>query len=275
MKHSTLTSCLALFRFALKESLAYRWDLIFTSLLRFLPMLGTYLLWRAVYDTPEGAAPDPARRYSFAQIVSYLFLVQGVLIVCGMSGLAHGMARDVRTGHVNQTLMKPVGWIQGLFARRVAEKLSELAVAALPFALVGMLVASEMELPRHPVTGFAFLLSLAMSFLFAFALEVVLGLTSFWLLEIGGMLRAVAAVVYFLSGHLFPLDLLPAPLGAVVEALPFQYLAYFPATVFLEKITGTDLLVGLLIQAAWCTAALFAADRLCRRGLRRHAAFGG
>jgi ABC-2 type transport system permease protein len=261
----------AVFWFAVRESLAYRWDLILTALLRFLPMLGTYLLWQAVYRS----SPDQPRPYTFTQIVSYLFLVQGVLIACGMSGLAHGIARDIRSGAINHSLVRPIGWLPSLFARRTGEKVSELAIGSGPFVVVGVLIASEMALPTQTVTWLAFVLSLGLSFVFAFALELLLGLSAFWLLEIGAPLRAVAAVVYFLSGHLFPLDLLTGPVGTAVQALPFRYLASFPATVFLERITGPDLLVALATQAAWCVATLLAAEWLCRRGLRRHAAFGG
>jgi ABC-2 type transport system permease protein len=55
---------------------------------------------------------------------------------------------------------------------------------------------------------------------------------------------------------MMPLDLLnPYPFWAtLLKALPFQYLAYFPAVVFLGKVSGPALVQGLLIELAWAVA---------------------
>ena len=50
---------------------------------------------------------------------------------------------------------------------------------------------------------------------------------------------------------MFPLDLLPRPWSAILKVLPFQYMAYFPAVVFLGKVEGADLVYGLLGDLAW------------------------
>ncbi len=57
--------------------------------------------------------------------------------------------------------------------------------------------------------------------------------------------------------------------------LPFQYLAYFPAAVFLGKIHGTELVYGLLIELAWAIGLIVVARVLYRRGLRHYSAYGG
>ncbi len=44
---------------------------------------------------------------------------------------------------------------------------------------------------------------------------------------------------------MFPLDILPEPWGTVVGYLPIKYLAYFPAAVFLGKVTGWGLVLDL------------------------------
>jgi ABC-2 type transport system permease protein len=87
---------------------------------------------------------------------------------------------------------------------------------------------------------------------------------------------------FFLSGHMFPINmlngvpLLPGvSLGDVVSLLPFQYLAYFPAAVFLGKITGAALVRGLIVELGWAVFFVFACRWLFQRGLRRYSAFGG
>ena len=54
-----------------------------------------------------------------------------------------------------------------------------------------------------------------------------------------------------------------------------QYLAYFPAAVFLGKIQGTELVIGLLIELGWLVAFIVLCRVAFRRGVRRYSAFGG
>jgi ABC-2 type transport system permease protein len=79
---------------------------------------------------------------------------------------------------------------------------------------------------------------------------------------------------YFLSGHMIPLDWL-GEFGEWIQYLPFQYLAYFPAAIFLGKIPIEELPLRLTIELAWIVV-LLAANRLAfARGVRRYGAFGG
>ena len=74
---------------------------------------------------------------------------------------------------------------------------------------------------------------------------------------------------------MFPLDMLPWPFDILVQLTPFQYLAYFPSAVFLQKIEGTELFLGLIAEAGW-VGLFYTASRLTfLRGIRRYSAFGG
>jgi ABC-2 type transport system permease protein len=68
---------------------------------------------------------------------------------------------------------------------------------------------------------------------------------------------------------------LPGVWPALLKLLPFQYLAYFPALVFLGKIQGMALVQGLLAELAWALILVVLANVLYRLGLRRYSAFGG
>jgi ABC-2 type transport system permease protein len=80
---------------------------------------------------------------------------------------------------------------------------------------------------------------------------------------------------FFLSGHMFPLDMLPEPWQTLVAWLPLRYLAYFPAAVFLGKVTGAELVGGLLVEAAWVVFFIVLSRWLFQRGLVRYSGFGG
>ena len=75
--------------------------------------------------------------------------------------------------------------------------------------------------------------TLVMSFLLGFFMEATLGMLGFWFLEVSSMLFVYMLFSFFFSGHMFPIDMLPGYWATLVRAVPLQYLAYFPAAVFL------------------------------------------
>ncbi|MFM7593728.1 MAG: ABC-2 family transporter protein, partial [Isosphaeraceae bacterium] len=114
-----------------------------------------------------------------------------------------------------------------------------------------------------------------LSFLIGFYFEAAVGMVAFWILEVTSVLYIVITLNYFISGQMLPLDLLPGPWASFLKAMPFQYMAYFPAVVFLGKVQGEDLAWGLALEAFWALFFALLARFLYRRGLRHYGAYGG
>jgi len=149
-------------------------------------------------------------------------------------------------------------------------------MAAGPFALVFFLCRDYFSQGWPDATTMAaFLASLVMAFLLGFFLESTIGMIGFWFLEVNSLLFVYMLLNFFFSGHMFPLDMLPASLQEVVKAIPLQYLAYFPAAVFLQKVQGTELVYGLFVQFLWVLFFIVLNRIAFARGLRRYSAFGG
>jgi ABC-2 type transport system permease protein len=169
-----------------------------------------------------------------------------------------------------------------LLLSRIAHKLVYYAVAIVPFALVFYLCRGFF--PTLPDAGgwLAFIASLVMAFALGFFMEAAIGMIGFWFLEVSSLLFVYMLFSFFLSGHMFPIDMLDGvPLvgqvswGDVVRLLPLHYLAYFPSAVFLGKIQGTELVTGLWIELAWIVFFIVVCRTAFNRGLRRYSAFGG
>jgi ABC-2 type transport system permease protein len=261
-------------RASLVERLAYRADFFLSTLLRFLPMLTTILLWQAIY---AGAGEDSALndKFTLDQMISYLLLVHISRMFSSMPGLAHGIARDIRDGNLKKYLIQPIEMIPYLLSYRIAHKLAYIAMSSLPYALLFFLCRDY--LPPWPdwLSFAAYAGSLLLAFLIGFFFEASIGMIGFWFLEVTSVLYVINTLSFFVSGHMFPLDLLPAPWAQILKAMPFSFLAYFPAAVFVGKIRGAELAWGLVMEAAWAIAFIILATWLYRRGLRHYSAYGG
>jgi ABC-2 type transport system permease protein len=149
-------------------------------------------------------------------------------------------------------------------------------IALAPFALVFFLCRSFFDAGFPPPGQLAALgLALIGCFLLGFLMEAALGLIAFWFLEVTSLAFIFMLFSFFLSGHMFPLDLLPAPLDWLIKLLPFQYLAYFPSAIALGKVTGDELVWGLTLQFAWVLFFWLLCRILWIRGLVRYGGYGG
>ena len=261
-----------IFKASLIERMAYRSDFLLGTLLRFLPMITTILLWKAVFaDSGQSSLSG----FSYDEMICYLLLVNISRMFSSMPNLAGGIARDIREGTLKRYLIQPVDMIGYLISYRVAHKAAYIVTSALPYGLLFFLCRGYFHgFPDLPTFGL-YLVSLVLAFLVGFFFEVCVGMVGFWFLEVTSLLYIVMTMNFFISGQMLPLDLLPEPWRSLLKFLPFQYMAYFPAVVFLGKVRGVDLAWGLLAEFAWAVVFIFLARGLYRLGLRRYSAFGG
>jgi ABC-2 type transport system permease protein len=266
-------------RISLEERLVYRGDFALGTLMRFLPILTQIFLWWAVFTAASsGQAVEQTRivGYSYHDFVAYYLLTMVTRAFSSMPGLASGIASDIRDGTVKKYLIQPIDMLSFLLLNRIAHKLVYYTVATLPFALVFYLCADFF--PNgwpEPQVLLAYVASLLMAFLLGFFLEATIGMIGFWFLEVSSLLFVYMLFNFFFSGHMFPIDMLPGIWGDLVRVIPLQYLAYFPAAVFLGKIEGTELVHGLWIQFAWVLFFMFTSRLTFRMGVRRYSGYGG
>jgi ABC-2 type transport system permease protein len=259
-------------RISLQERLVYRGDFALGTLMRFLPIVTQVFLWYAIFQTLGNGR---IAGYTYEEFVAYYLLTMVARAFSSMPGLSSQIAAQIRTGEIKKFLIQPIDPIYFLLTSRMAHKLAYYSVAAGPFALVFFLCRGYFPGWPDATTLAAFALSLLMAFFLGYFLEACMGLLGFWLLEISSLLFVYMLFSFFLSGHMFPIDMLSEPWQSIVRVMPLQYLAYFPAAVFLGKVTGWNLVVGLAIEAGWVLFFFLLSRVLWRYGVRRYSAYGG
>lgn len=262
-----------IFQITLVERLTYRLDFIFTTFLRFLPMATTIMLWTAIFEGPPKRIE--IKGYTLNGMISYLLLVHVSRMFSSMPGLAGSISRDIRDGSLKKYLLQPLDMIGYLLAYRVAHKVSYIVAVSLPYGILYFLCRDFFPGFPEPDIFIVYLFTLILGFIIGFHLEVCLGMVGFWILEVSSLLYIVNMINYFVSGHMFPLDLLPGVWPDILKCLPFNYLAYFPTAIFLGNIRGPELVRGVLLEIGWAVTFIVLARWLYARGLKRYSAFGG
>jgi len=266
-----------IFRIALEERLAYRGDFALGTLMRFLPIITQIFLWTAVFEAVGGGS-STARiaDYSLDDVIAYYLLSMLARAFSSMPGLSSTIAKQIREGEIKKYIVQPIDLISFMLLGRTAHKVAYYTIATLPFAFVFFLCRGYFASgwPSSEILT-AFVLSCVLGFLLGFFMDLCIGLVGFWFLEVSSLLFIYMLLNFFLSGHMFPLDLLEEPWKTIVNWLPFKYMAYFPAAIFLGKIPAEQLWWQVGTEALWLLGLIGLARVLYLRGLKRYSGYGG
>jgi len=259
------------FDIGLQNTFVYRWNFLLRSLFSMVPLAGTVLIWRSIFHE-RGA--DVAG-YDYRSMVWYFLLTVLVDNLITPTEDEWQIAADIREGQMSAFLVKPMNYLAYRLSLYGSYRLLYTIVTLAPVAAVVWYFRGAAVLPASALTWALSIVSLAMAGLIQFFIAYSLAMLAFWILEISTIVFILYSFEYFLSGHIFPLDIMPAWMQGPLRVMPFTYEMFFPISIFLEKTHGAALWSGLAIQAGWTLATGLAAVFMFRRGVRHYQAVGG
>lgn len=256
-----------------QNHLTYRFNYLARTLFGFIPLTAMLLLWRNIYaQKGEGGL---VAAYTLMEMTTYYLIVTVVDALTAVNEDDWQIAADIKDGNISQFLLKPVDYLWFRLSLFLAGRATYLSVAAVPIALVIFFLRDQFLGPTDLVTLGWFLFSVLLTALLQFFLSYMMAMLAFWVLEVSTFIFILYAFEYLASGHLFPLDLLPGPVKQLLMLTPFPYQLYLPVGIYLGKVSGPQLVEGLVMQLAWVFLAYAGARFAWARGIRKYAAAGG
>jgi len=262
---------LTVFNLGLQNTFVYRWNYFLRAIFGLIPLAGTVFLWRAIFREPGGGMNG----YTYESMIYYYLLVIIVSNLVTPTEDEWQIASDIREGQINSFLTKPVNYVAYRFSIFLSGRLVFTAVTIPPVIVILFFFREFLALPSSGLTYVCALLSLAMAALMQFFITYSLAMMAFWILEISTIVFIAYSFEYFLGGQMFPVDIMPAGIHAVMRWLPFYYELFFPIAIFMERVRGSEIGQGLAIQAGWVFLTWAAANFMWKRGLGHYQAVGG
>ena len=222
-------------------------------------------LWRAIYR--EGNVHG----YSYVQIVWYLVMTEFIAFSC-TTGIYRTMNDDVKSGAIAYLLGRPVHYVFYQFANSMGQILLNFVCFGVLALILGLLFVGP--LPTLQAAGLLPLaLSIAMSLILNYFFLMLIGLSAF-VMEDNLALFFIYQKLNFMLGMFLPLEFLPSWLQPVAKNLPFSYVFWAPAKIFVNY--SPEVFLELFPrQAAWAAAALLLTLLCYRLGVRRLQLNGG
>jgi ABC-2 type transport system permease protein len=257
----------------IQNMLVYRVNFFIRSVFGLITLLATLLLWRTIY-----AGKDPGTvvaGYSLAAMTSYYLLITIVDALTAVNEDDWQIAADIKDGAINQFLLKPIDYLTYRLCLFLSGRAMYSVVAAIPVTCFILYWRQYFVGPASAGAFGLFLISLVMTALLQFFMSYTMALLAFWVLEVSTFIFILFAFEYIAGGHLFPLDILPPQITALLNLTPFPYQIFFPISIYLGQATGAKLWTGLALQTFWVIFFYFFARWVWSRGIRKYTAAGG
>jgi ABC-2 type transport system permease protein len=258
---------LAFFAKSFKKNLAYRsqvWLLIVGNCVSIAIRIA---VWKALLGSGSVSG------ISLQDMMLYTILntVVSAILMDGLMGEAN---KQLNTGNIALDLLKPLHYPLYLFTDQLGKSAFRLIFAVLPTLLFAGLVFG-FATPASPGYGLAFLVALLIALLISFALGYLIALLSFWFLTTMHFEWAFIGLMAVFSGSYLPIWFFPPGWLEVAQALPFQFLGYVPAALYMGKISGESIWLTLSIGIVWTVGLLSITGWLWSTSIKRLVVQGG
>ena len=267
----------AIFQTTLVNNLAYPAELAWRSLAIVLFMFIFAALWSTAYGRTDIALGTDL---SLRQVMWYFLLAE--VIELSKPRLAQAISAAVKDGSVAYLLNKPFNFLLYQLATGMADSLARgLLNALLGSALVWLLAGPPLAADGTAVGGMTLpdgtslaIPAVIMAWLIHFCFNAMIGLLAFVVEEVTPFEWIYQKLVQVLGGLFIPLDFFPPTLRAVAQVLPFAYMLYGPARLFVQPdLNQFGQLIA--IQAIWLAVLAGLLAVVYNLGARRLAINGG
>jgi len=204
-------------------------------------------------------------------VVYYLaVLVIGCFVTCHFMW---EIGFEIREGVFSAQLTRPIGYFQFIFARNFAWRLLRVILAA---PIVGLLILAYRGYIGHVELYFGWELWVSIFLGHAVSLTFVIALSmiALFVQDASSIFEIHYFPMLFLSGQMFPIDVLPQWVKSISYFMPFYYTTALPTEIVLGKRAGSEALILMVGQVIWILVSYMLFRILFRKGTQHYSGVG-
>ncbi|RLQ92359.1 ABC transporter permease [Falsibacillus albus] len=224
--------------------LAYRTNYYSGILIYSINIGAYYFLWQAIYGGKENI-----QGLSIIQMTTYV-AVAWMARAFYFNNIDREIAAEIKEGKVAVELIRPYSYL----GMKTMQGLGEGIFRILFFSIPGMVIVSfifPIQFNAEWTTWLSFAVSIVLSFMINTQINLLTGMTTFFLFNNDGLIRAKRVVIDLFSGLLLPISFFPMWAQGVMKYLPFQGISYVPSMIFTGGFKGHEALEAILLQGVW------------------------
>lgn len=179
----------------------------------------------------------------------------------------------IQHGALSYQLMHPVHVFHRDLADNLASKALQFIFVITSALMMTVLFQPDFDTPLWAVIAVP--LAIVTAWMLNMVIDYLVAMSAFWVTRTNAIDQLFYLVLFFFSGRLAPLDLLPDVVQLLANALPFRWILAFPAELMIGQLTPAETAVGFAMQALWLTIGAWGLRLAWRSGVRHYSAVGG
>ena len=265
-----LRKYVTLIKAGMMESLQFRLGTFVTILGNIIYLVIIYYLWKAIYASQPLTSINGM---TFEDTMIYLVLATALFYFMEMY-LVWFMGRDIQSGAIILSLIKPMKFRRYLFFQNSGNLIMSFLMTFLPTAVIVYFVTKG-AIPLGSNLIF-FLVAVILGLMINFFIDFFIGTICLYTESIWGINIMKEVVVLLLSGASIPIDFFPEPLAKAVMVLPFQAIYHTPLRLLIrQELTLHNRLEMLGLQLFWVVILAALTDLFWRKSLKQITVNGG
>jgi ABC-2 type transport system permease protein len=258
----------AQFAISWAEQFQYRYAMMIWMIGLVLEPLIYLAVWTSVAESSGGAVNG----FTAGDFAAYYIVI---LVVQHLTQLWDMWQFDylIRQGVMSGRLLRPIHPIHRDAASNLAYKVM-MFIVIIP-AVIALTIAFRPTFNTPLWSILAFVPSVVLAGILAFVVGWMIALAAFWTTRTFAINQMYFVAMFFFSGQIAPLELLPTSVQTIANLLPFRWFVSFPTEVALGRLSQLQVLQGMAIQLLWITGSAIVLRLLWREGVKRYTAVGG
>lgn len=258
----------AIFKISWGKELSYRFNFMLARLRNIIILLLLYFVWLNL-----SAASGKFAGYSADELMTYVIIVN-IMRSLIFGSQSRELAAEINEGIFSKYLSQPLNHFWYGFWRELAPRIINFISALIECLIFYLIFRPRLLAPDSIVAMGLFTLSIILAIFLYFLLSYLISLLAFWSREAMGPRFLFEWLLEFSSGAYFPLSILSGMLLTGLSILPFYYLVYFPAMIFLERLSAAEIIIGFAWQSIWLILIGLAVRLIYGKGLKHYSGEG-
>jgi len=208
-----------------QNSLVYYAEFFFKAVFIMIILFIFTNLWKTVY----GEA-NLIEGYTIGMMIWYLLMTES--IVSTSSGTFNEINEEVQSGEIVYRMNKPYSYVGYHYAKALSKRIIGMSIMFIIGSIIVYLMVGGIKV--IPWTTPLILITVLLAITIDFLIIMPLALLAFWLEDTTGFRWVYEKLVFTIGGMLVPLEIFPQWLAKISSILPFSYIAYHPAKLFVK-----------------------------------------
>lgn len=256
-----------IFKNAIREGMIYRIDTLTFLFSEILIFFSLFYLWSSAYGESVTIG-----NYSLKEMLFYYLAAHFILLTAKNNEITWMIGEEIRMGSFNIFLVQPLDYSKYILFYILGKSFFNTLIFTSAFCVIFIFFGQYLDPPNEISRYVYFIISVGLGFFIHFFFNYIIGLSTFWLGMIQGIIFSFWSTSSLLEGSIVPLDLLPDFLQRINDFLPFKYTVFVPISILNGKI-DPDLAL-FLIPVFWILFLFFLSKFIFKKGIKRYEGFG-